>query len=75
MSGAIPLNPLHTFMVCKGTAHAEHAWLRRALSLACKNICERLANRKITNFLLVQWIKQVNRFHRKGGNVMHRKRE
>ena len=64
MSGAIPLNPLHTFMVRKGTA-----WLRRALSLACKSICERLAIPKITNFLLVQWIKQVNRFHRQGGNA------
>jgi len=44
MSGAIPLIPLHTFMVCKGTAHVEHAWLRRALSHAGKNSCERLAN-------------------------------
>jgi hypothetical protein len=69
MSGAIPLNPLNTFIVCQETAHAENAWFRTALSLACKNICEKLANPKITNFLFVQWMKQVNRFHRQGGNT------
>jgi hypothetical protein len=69
MSGAIPLSPLHTFMVCKGIAHVEHAWFRRAMSLVRKNICERLANPRINIFLLVQWIEQVNRFHRQGGNT------
>ena len=66
MSGAIPLIPLHIFMVCKGTARVEHAWLRRALSLACKNTRERLANPRINNFLLVQGIQQVDRYHRQG---------
>jgi len=69
MSGAIPLIPLHTFTVCKGTAHVEHTWLGRALSHACKNTCERLANPRINNCLLVQWIKQVDRYDRQGGNT------